>query len=167
MVTKQCSLKPGRNSSANKSADVDNKFTSNSFHRKLLSQACRSRLDHRLRDELEGLVVEFPKSRKTKTGFCQLFTLRASRRGRLEARACRGQAINSLSQYPYNCQQVTPNVGLTSPANNKPKVGPGPSKTCFGAFQKFQNRAQTLPRSSPEVPNSSPVASKTPFLGDI
>ena len=95
-----------------------------------------------------------------------LFTLRASRRGRLEARACRGEAINFLSQYPYNCQQVTHDAGRTSLANNKPKVGSGPSKTCLGAFQRLQNQGQTLPRSSPEAPNSSPVASKTPFLGD-
>ena len=39
MITKQCSLKQRRNSSANKTADVDNKFTSKNIHRKLLSQA--------------------------------------------------------------------------------------------------------------------------------
>ena len=39
MLTKHCSLKQRRNSSANKSADVDNKFTSKNIHRKLLSQA--------------------------------------------------------------------------------------------------------------------------------
>ena len=40
--------------------------------------------------------------------------------------------------HPHNCQQVTPNVGPTGLSKNKPKVGPGPFKTCFGAFQNFK-----------------------------
>ena len=57
---------------------------------------------------------------------------------------------------PHNCQQVTANEG---PLKNKPKVGPGPFKTCFGAFQNFkiepkplQNRAQRLQIRGPWPP---------------
>ena len=61
--------------------------------------------------------------------------------------------------HPHNCQHVTPNVGPAGLSKNKPKVGPGPFKTCFGAFQNLkiepkplQNRAQRLQIRGPWPP---------------
>ena len=62
--------------------------------------------------------------------------------------------------HSHICQQVSLHVGLISLPKNKPKIGPGPSKTRFGAPQTLQNRALGPPKSSRE-------ASKTPFLKDI
>ena len=47
-------------------------------------------------------------------------------------------------RHPQNCQQMTPNEGPTGPLKNKPKVGPGPFKTCFGAFQNFKIEPKRL-----------------------
>ena len=136
------------------------------------------------------LTPHWPKFRQTFLS-TKLFTLRASRRGPNRSKGIgmepngmerngmewSGTLCNGMEQkgieWNEMAEMASPQLSTGDPKCGTHRSFKKQAKSRSRAFQnlfwsipKFQNRAQTPPKSSPEAPNSRPVASKTPFLKD-